>query len=386
MFADQVKALKERYRCITFDFRGQGQSEVTRGGYDMETLAADATALIEALGCGPCHFVGLSMGGFIAMRLAIRRPDLIKSLLLLETTATQTESTGNYRRLNFIARWFGLRPVAKTGHADHVWAEVFDGSDRVWPCASNGDSSCSPIVSIGITHAVEGVITRQGLYEQLDQISVPTLILVGDQDVATVRAKAARIHARIAASTLHIIPGAGHTATVEETRGGECAADQFFRESGLTYVTNRWDGRTVDPSLSYCLTVLPSHRLTGSLLPWCTSRYAAPAVRVLHPMATTGRRPLPIILQIVTFQIGVHFFPAQLAVRFERFLFDQLADRLVTGVNREADLIGVMGAQRLVDGKAGEGQDITGVIVPFNHTPLCPGQSCTAMPPAPEAG
>src|SRR3954452_757348 len=85
MFDAQVAALRDRYRCITFDFRGQGQSEVTASGYDMDTLAEDAAALIQTLGVAPCHFVGLSMGGFIGMRLAVRRPELIQSLMLLET-------------------------------------------------------------------------------------------------------------------------------------------------------------------------------------------------------------------------------------------------------------------------------------------------------------
>ena len=87
MFDDQVRALKDRYRCITFDFRGQGQSEVTPSGYDMDTLSEDAAALIETLGCAPCHFLGLSMGGFIGQRLALHHAHLIKSLMLLETSA-----------------------------------------------------------------------------------------------------------------------------------------------------------------------------------------------------------------------------------------------------------------------------------------------------------
>src|SRR5438128_2311715 len=70
MFDAQVAALKGRYRCVTFDFRGQGQSEITTTGYDMDTLAEDAAALIQRLGIAPCHFLGLSMGGFIGMRLA----------------------------------------------------------------------------------------------------------------------------------------------------------------------------------------------------------------------------------------------------------------------------------------------------------------------------
>src|SRR5262249_12035516 len=59
MFDAQVAALRGRHRCVTFDFRGQGQSDVTATGYDMETLTEDAAALIETLGIGPCHFVGL---------------------------------------------------------------------------------------------------------------------------------------------------------------------------------------------------------------------------------------------------------------------------------------------------------------------------------------
>ena len=125
MFEDQVAALKGRYRCITMDLRGQGKSEVTQSGYDIDTLSADAAAVIETLKCAPCHFAGLSMGGFIGLRLAIRRPGLLKSLVLLESSADPEpqESRGQYRLLNFVARWFGLgivasrvMPMNATGH------------------------------------------------------------------------------------------------------------------------------------------------------------------------------------------------------------------------------------------------------------------------------
>ena len=114
MFAAQVEALQERYRCITFDFRGQGQSEVTAVGYDLDSLTEDAWGVIKLLNAAPCHFVGLSMGGFVGMRLAIRYPELLKSLILLETSADPepAENVGQYKMLNFVARWFGIRPVA----------------------------------------------------------------------------------------------------------------------------------------------------------------------------------------------------------------------------------------------------------------------------------
>src|SRR5215470_17977675 len=107
MFDGQVGALKDRYRCIAYDFRGQGQSEVTADGYDMETLYEDATALIEALNAAPCHFVGLSMGGFIGLRLAARRPALIRSLTLMNTGARR-EPWPSRLRFSFLAQMVRL--------------------------------------------------------------------------------------------------------------------------------------------------------------------------------------------------------------------------------------------------------------------------------------
>src|SRR5262252_2943933 len=122
LFDAQVKALQDRFRCVAFDFRGQGQSEVTDSGYDFETLTADAIELIEKLRLAPVHFVGLSMGGMIGMRLAARRSDLVRSLALLETSADPEpeENVPKYRRLNPVARWLGLALVA-----DQVMPLVF---------------------------------------------------------------------------------------------------------------------------------------------------------------------------------------------------------------------------------------------------------------------
>ena len=229
MFANQVNALKDRYRCITFDFRGQGQSGVTESGYDMETLSEDAAALIETLQCGPCHFMGLSMGGFVGLRLAIRRPDLLKSLVLLETSADPEpqENVGRYRLLNFIARWLGLKLVA-----DRVMPIMFGRKFLSDPGRTKEKEEWRARVSanhrIGITRAVKGVIGRAGVYDQLDKIKIPTLIIVGDQDVATMPAKAERMHARIRGSKLVVIPGAGHSSTVEEPGAVNAALKAFL--------------------------------------------------------------------------------------------------------------------------------------------------------------
>jgi 3-oxoadipate enol-lactonase len=231
MFDAQVAALRDRYRCVTFDFRGQGQSAVTRDGYDMDTLAADAAALIRALHLAPCHFVGLSMGGFIGMRLAIRHPELLKSLVVLETSADPepAENVPRYRLLNLVARFVGLWAVA-----GKVMPILYGRKFLADPERAALREECRRALlrnhRLGITRAVTGVITRQGVDDQLDRIRVPTLIVVGDQDVATVPAKSFRLHERIAGSVLRVIPGAGHSSTIEEPEAVNAAIEEFLQQ------------------------------------------------------------------------------------------------------------------------------------------------------------
>ena len=81
---------------------------------------------------------------------------------------------------------------------------------------------------LGITWATTGVITRNGIASELDRIRVPTLILVGDEDVAVPPVHSQRLHERIADSRLEIIPRAGHTSTVEEPTALNAAITNFL--------------------------------------------------------------------------------------------------------------------------------------------------------------
>jgi len=229
MFDAQAAALRHRYRVITFDFRGQGRSEVTAGGYDMDTLSEDAAALIEALDAAPCHFAGLSMGGFIAQRLAIRRPELLRSVILLETSADPEprQNVPRYRLLNLIARWLGLGLVA-----GQVMPIMFGRKFLEDPARAEERRELRRQMvtqhKVGITRAVRGVIDREGVYDELDRIDLPALIVVGDQDVATVLAKSERMQAKIRGSRLVVIPGAGHSSTMEEPEAVNRALAEFL--------------------------------------------------------------------------------------------------------------------------------------------------------------
>jgi len=229
MFDDQVNALKDRYRCLTFDFRGQGQSEVTESGYDLDTLAEDAAALIDALQCAPCHFVGLSMGGFVGLRLAIRVPHLLKSLILLETSPDPEpkEDIRRYRLLAFVARWFGTRVVV-----DRVMPIMFGEEFLSDPTRAKEKEQWRQRIMandrMGITRVVKGVTSRAGAYDQLDRITIPTLIVVGEQDAVYGPANAGRMRARIRGSKLVVIPWAGHSSTIEEPAAVNAALEEFL--------------------------------------------------------------------------------------------------------------------------------------------------------------
>jgi 3-oxoadipate enol-lactonase len=229
MFEAQVNALKQRYRCITFDFPGQGRSEVTSRGYDMDSLAADAALLINELNAKPCHFAGLSMGGFVAMRMGIDYPDLVRSLILMETSADPEppENVPRYRLLSFISRWLSVRLIAGKAMQIMFGQAFLNDTARREQCEQwRGYLLANN--QTGIARALAGVIEREGVYEKLGRIKAPTLVIVGEQDVATVPAKAERIQGAIPGARLVRIPNAGHTSTVEEPEAVSRAIEQFL--------------------------------------------------------------------------------------------------------------------------------------------------------------
>jgi 3-oxoadipate enol-lactonase len=214
MWDAQVDYFKNKFCCITYDHRGQGQSE-SIGSLDMDTLYKDAAALIEVLSPNkPVHFVGLSMGGFVGMRLAARKPHLLKSLVLLDTSPDPEPNKIKYLLLNQVFGWGGARLVS-----DKVISILFGKSSLT-------DPSKKSILEVwkrtienhprNITKAVAGVIYRKGIYEELSRIATKTLIAVGDEDVATTPMKAERIHKAIANSQLKLITNAGHSACIEQ--------------------------------------------------------------------------------------------------------------------------------------------------------------------------
>jgi 3-oxoadipate enol-lactonase len=234
LFEPQIEALRGRYRCIAWDHRGQGKSamDLDRECIGIELVWQDAVALLESLGTGPVHFCGLSMGGFVAMRMAARRPELVKSLILIETSSEPepVENLKKYRSLSravkllgtSLSRWLirskvlpimlGKTIIADKSRAEDVkrFAEIMGRRPDVW-------------------RAVNGVIERAGIQIELGRVTAPTIVIVGEEDVATVPAKAERIAGAIPRAKLARIPRAGHSSTVEEPAAVTAAIEEFLR-------------------------------------------------------------------------------------------------------------------------------------------------------------
>ena len=226
MFYKQVEYFKSKYTIITYDHPGQGQSEVTKNGYDMDSLCDDAVQLLERLNLKKVIFGGLSMGGFVAMRLAARRPDLVKSLILMETSAQAEPNTIKYKLLNTAVKLFGVKSVVKPV-MNIMFGDKFltdphrDEELKEWTNELLNNKK-------NVVHAVSGVIKRKAVDSELQNIKCPTLILVGTQDKATIPEKAEFIHSKIKNSSLKYIEGGGHTACIEEPEQYNMAIEHFL--------------------------------------------------------------------------------------------------------------------------------------------------------------
>ena len=217
MFEPQRAVFEKQYRVIAYDHRAQGQSEDIGRGYDMSTIADDATLLIRALKADPCHFVGLSMGGFAGMRVAAHHPELIRTLTLMNTTATK-EKLLNRIKYDFLAQMVKLfSPAPFTPIAVK---ELFGSTTRMsaerrpmleqW----TGKLRARPR---NIARSLSAVMNRREFRaSEMAAIQCPTLIIAGEEDTAQPPRNSESLAASIRGSRFITIPGAGHSSSLEQ--------------------------------------------------------------------------------------------------------------------------------------------------------------------------
>lgn len=229
-YAAQVEAFKERYRVITFDLRGQGRSEKTKDRLDLDSLAEDAAVLIEHCRGAPVHVVGFSMGTFIAMRLAARRPELVRSLTLIgpSAAAEEPENMPKYAKLIRYVRIFGPRPFtsrlmmilfgdtflksAETAPQRRRWQRVVENLPRV------------------LYRAASASAHRASIEHELTRIVAPTLVVSGEEDrpISPVRARA--VQEAIAGARFVPFTKTGHAVMIERPDDFNRALETFLAE------------------------------------------------------------------------------------------------------------------------------------------------------------
>ena len=217
MFTAQIDELRARYRCITLDWRGQGDTPATPDGYDMDTLTADAVGLIRGLDLGAVHYVGLSMGGFVGLRIAARHGELLRSLTLLDTSADPEDPAAarQDKLMAAVYRVVGMGPL-KNRVLPIMFGPTFRADPASGPVIGQFLQGLGRTDRVGLRKAVLAVANRKPVYDEIDRIAVPTLVIVGADDHPTPPDKARRIAERIPGARLEVIADSGHSSTVEQ--------------------------------------------------------------------------------------------------------------------------------------------------------------------------
>jgi pimeloyl-ACP methyl ester carboxylesterase len=217
--SDSWEAQREHFakthRVITYDLRGQGRSEHTRGGLGLDSLAEDAALLLLQLAPQGAHVAGFSMGAFIALRLAARHPALVRSLTLVGVSA-DAESWSKmpaYAAMIALVSMAGVGPVAPRMMQILFGRSILADPTRSEPIArwrAAVDGLPKSIVRAAAASALRGSVAGE-----LGQITAPTLIIAGEEDQPVPLHHQHAVARAIAGAEIEQVPLSGHAVMIE---------------------------------------------------------------------------------------------------------------------------------------------------------------------------
>lgn len=229
LWAAQRVALAPQARCIVPDLRGFGHSS-THGPHSVEQYADDVAALLDHLGVARAVVCGLSMGGYVAMALWRRHPDRVTALVFCDTRAGADTDEGKARRdeLAAMVKQGGTRVIADAQLTGMVGATTRERRPEVVAAlrAMMGRQSAA-----GVIGALQALRDRPDARETLRTVSVPSLVLVGEEDVLTPIKEARAIAEALPSAArvrLEIIAGAGHVPCLERPAATTHALSDFL--------------------------------------------------------------------------------------------------------------------------------------------------------------
>jgi 3-oxoadipate enol-lactonase/4-carboxymuconolactone decarboxylase len=226
----QAAALARDFQVIRPDLRGHGLTGLGAEPAGIQGMAADVLAVLDALGVARTHLGGLSLGGLVAQAMALAAPARVLSLMLCDT-AMVFPPAQMWRDRAEVARTQGLG-VLEQG----VLARWVTPSGMQSAGARGLQAMLRRTPAEGYAAAAEA-LAECDLSERLGALTMPALVLVGDQDQATPVAAAAALQAAIAGAELVVLPGAAHIPTVECPQAVTAAMQGFLRRVCATEET-----------------------------------------------------------------------------------------------------------------------------------------------------
>jgi 3-oxoadipate enol-lactonase len=223
----QVPEFSGAYQVITYDLRGHGQSDKAPGPYSIPLFASDIASLLKALGVKSAHVVGISLGGCVALQLAIDFPELVKSLVIVNSgpigVGTTLDAKQEIERRVAIVQQQGMRAMGQVL------------SQRLFPKADNASlrqtfverwAENDPRAYIDALLAMVG----WDVTDKLGSIQCPTLVVSADQDYSPVSMKEAYVKLMPSAQLL-VILDARHATPIEQPQKFNAALRQFLQSS-----------------------------------------------------------------------------------------------------------------------------------------------------------
>lgn len=214
MWEPQVREISKERRVISYDVRGLGKSQAGDGQYSIELFVDDLVILLDHLKIGRAVLCGLSMGGYIALRAAERQPERLSGLVLCDTKSGPDTDEARIKRAVTIAavKKDGVPKFAN----EFIKAVLTENTLKTKPAVVG--SLLTSILGnspLGISGALLAMAARTDTTAALAKITVPALILVGEQDKIAPPAAAEAMLKAIPKAALHVIPGAAHISNLE---------------------------------------------------------------------------------------------------------------------------------------------------------------------------
>lgn len=226
MWDPQVTALVGECRCIPIDFRGFGDSKASPP-YSVDQYADDVAGVLDTLKIEQAVIAGLSLGGYVAFAFWRRHRHRVRALILADTRAVgdTVDAVARRRGLIELAETQGSVAVANAQIAGLVGKTTRDKRPDIYDAVHRLIAQ-APVD--GIVGALEAMIARPDSTPTLSTIDVPTLIVVGGEDVVTPPRDARALHAAIPGSRIEILQQAGHLSNVERPAAFNTVVTEFL--------------------------------------------------------------------------------------------------------------------------------------------------------------